>query len=95
MVTPTCAIIANIAIIACCNDSFRRILPQDRRHTLIRRCICLDQCDVFRLGRDGGCKTSAGNWCAADDRLDSGPIHDKTHSMLLSSAVAKNAKSCC
>ena len=44
--------------------------------------------DVFRLGRDTDYNNSAGNWCAADDRLDSSPIHDETHSMLLSSVVA-------
>ena len=37
--------------------------------------------------RNPDCNNSAGNWCAADDRLDFGPIHDEAHSMLLSSTV--------
>ena len=50
----------------------------------------------FRLGRDAVCISSAGNWCAADDRLDSSPMYStmKPTPMKSSSAVAANQKRC-
>ena len=46
------------------------------------------------LDRDAYCDNSAGNWCAADERLDSG-LHDEAHSVLLSCAVAAKPEVIC
>ena len=62
---------------------------------MMRRSFLGISLNVFRLGKGADCNDSAGNWCAADDRLDSGPIHDEAHPMLLSSAVAAKAMVTC